>query len=180
MAGPAHVSSIEAIEDFRAALIIYLEKSLRAADDSLDDVSRTRTWLDQEQRRHWESQIHRRTKLLEMAQEELFSARTANLGETVTMKQLAVNRAKRSVDEATAKLDRLKLWSRRFDNEVRPEAKQIEKLRGMLTSEMRKALQQLTESVKALDAYSDRSPISSVAPEVRPAEAPAPAKEATP
>ena len=44
----ARVTSIEALGDFRARLIVFIEKTSVAVDDALDDVSRTRQWLQSE------------------------------------------------------------------------------------------------------------------------------------
>ena len=41
----AKVTSIEAIDAFKASLIVYLEKAGSVLDDVSDDVVRTRIWL---------------------------------------------------------------------------------------------------------------------------------------
>jgi len=49
----ANVSSTEAIERFRARLIVYRDKVKPLLADAADEVSRTREWLS-ERRRFWE------------------------------------------------------------------------------------------------------------------------------
>lgn len=160
MAHQAHVTSLEALDTFRAELIVYLEKATCAVDDVSDDVIRTRVWLQNDQRMHWETQIRQRTRALETAQQELFSARSSGLREATAAPQLAVSRAKRVLAEAQAKLDVLKRWSRRYDGEVAPLAKQVERLRDLLASDMRKAVAFLAQAVQALEAYADRAPVT--------------------
>ena len=46
MSGPAKVSSIEALEAFRADLIRYVEKARVALEDAESEVRRTRSWLE--------------------------------------------------------------------------------------------------------------------------------------
>jgi hypothetical protein len=49
-------------------------------DDALDDVSRTRSLLEGEQRQYWENRLRRRARDLETAEQELCNARASNLG----------------------------------------------------------------------------------------------------
>jgi len=158
MTPPAHVTSIEALATFRAQLIVYLEKASRAAADVTDDLVRLRTWLQEDQRLHWEAQIHRRTRELEAAQQELFSARMSGLREATAAQQMAVARAKRALAEAQAKLELTKRWGRRYEGEVAPLAKQVERLRDLFANDMRKAAPFLARAVNALEAYAERTP----------------------
>jgi len=153
MAEKAHVTSSEAIELFRASLIAYVGKTRPILEDGADEVSRTRQWLQNDRRIHWENQLRRRTKALEEAQQALFSSRLSNLRETTSAEQQAVARAKRAVAEAEEKLKVVKRWTRDFDNHVDPLVKQLEGLRTMLANTMPKAAAYLAQTIKAIDAY---------------------------
>jgi len=172
MAEKAHVSSSEAIEAFRASLIAYVGKTRPILEDGADEVSRTRQWLENDRRIHWENQLRRRTKTLEEAQQALFSSRLSNLRETTSAEQQAVNRAKRAVAEAEEKLKVVKRWTRDFDNHVDPLVKQLEGLRTMLANTMPKAAAYIVQTVKAIDAYVGVAPVgaASVAPTPEPSE----------
>mgnify|MGYP003393701018 CR=1 FL=1 len=152
----ARVTSIEALDDFRARLIVYVEKASVAVDDALDDVSRTRQWLQSEQLNYWGTQLRRRARDLETVEQELFSARIGNLHEATNTRQLAVRKARQSMDEAQAKLALLKKWNRHYDSEVAPLVAQVEKLRVLLSTDLQQAVTLLGRSVETLDAYSDR------------------------
>lgn len=153
MSNQAKINSVDAIADFRAHLIIALEKMKTAVDDASDDVSRTRTWLQYEKRMFWEGELKRRAKVLEMAQQELFSSRISNLQPSSLDKQMAVKRAKNAMDEATLKLQTLKKWTRVFDSEVEPLGRQIDKVRSVISGDMVEAVAYLTQMVKTLDEY---------------------------
>jgi hypothetical protein len=155
MADRAHVTSFEALEAFRAALIVYLTKARPALDNVSDDVLRTRLWLQNDQRTHWEGQVRRRAKALEQAQQALFSAGMANLREPSSAEQAALHRARRALTEAEDKLRRVKQWGREFENRVEPLAKQLEKLRTTLTNDMPKAVTYLAQTVKTLSEYAN-------------------------
>jgi hypothetical protein len=154
----ANVTSVEAIKEFRSNLIVYVTKARPALEEVSAEVLRTRLWLQDTQRPYWESQIKRRMKVLEEAQQALFSARLGNLREPTAAETAAVTRAKRSLEDAEGKLRITKLWSRDFDNRVEPLAKQLEKLHNILSIDLTKAIASLSETVKTLDAYSEAPP----------------------
>jgi hypothetical protein len=163
----AHVTSTEAIEAFRASLFIYLSKARPLLEDACDEVSRTRQWLQQEQRVHWENNRRRRAKQLEEAQQALYSAHLANLREPTAAEQAAVTRAKRSLTEAEEKLRILKRWTLEFDGRVGPLLKQLEQLRTLLVNDMPKAAAYLAQLLKTLAAYAAVPAGASVPPVVK-------------
>ena len=156
----AHVSSLEALEFFRASLILYVSKARPTLEEASSEVVRTRTWLQNEQRTHWESQVRRRTKELEQAQQALSSARLSDLREASSAEQRAVQRAKRAVEEAEAKLKLLKHWNREFDSRIDPLVKQLAKLHTLLSHDMVKAAAYLAQAMDTLAAYADVAPPS--------------------
>jgi hypothetical protein len=154
----AHVSSSDAIEQFRAALISYLSKTRPVLEDACDDVFRLREWLQRDRRLHWESEIKRRRKILEMAEQALFSARLGNLREPTSAETAAVTRARRSLTQAEEKLRAVKKWTIDFDNRVQPLVKELENLRTLFANDMPKAAQALGQVVRKLDEYAGVAP----------------------
>jgi chromosome segregation ATPase len=149
----AHVTSVDAIEAFRANLINYVSKARPTLEEVSADVLRTKLWLQNEQRTHLEAQVRRRNKDLEEAQQALFSARIANLRDETTAEQTNYHRARRTLNEAQDKLRVLKNWNREFDSRVDPLVKQMEKLHTLLANDLVQAIAYLGEAVKTLDAY---------------------------
>lgn len=173
MAERAHVASIEALESFRAALLVYMAKTRPTLEEAADDVLRTRLWLENEQRVHWEGQLRRHSKALEQAQQSLSSARFSSLREASAAEQAAVIKARRGVDQAEDKLRRIKQWARDFDSRVEPVARQLDKLTTFLANDLPKAAASLAQAVKILDAYA-----GGAIPSALDAGAPPPASEA--
>ena len=97
MPDQAHVTSLEALEKFRASLITYLTKARPALEEVSSDILRTRLWLENDQRSHWETQMRKRAKELEMAQSALSTARFSNLRDATTSEVMAVKKAKRNM-----------------------------------------------------------------------------------
>jgi hypothetical protein len=149
----AHVTSLEAIELFRSNLIVYLSQARPALDEVSAEVSRTRIWLEDEQRLHWESQMRRRMKELEQAQQALFSSRLGALRTETAAEQFAVHRAKEAVAQADLKLRILRKWNRDFESRVQPMVKQMEKLHMVLSNDMVKAVTYLNQAINTLSAY---------------------------
>jgi len=164
MADQAKITSVEAIETFRAALILYLGQARPALEEVSAELTRTKSWLQNDQRRTWETELRRRQKKLDEAQQELFSARLSTFQETTSLQMMAVQRWQRAVREAEEKLARLKKWDRELENRSEPLLKQAEQFQTFLTIEMPKAIAYLGETVKILEAYADTGPKPSAPP----------------
>jgi len=155
IADRANITSVEALESFQNVLVVYLDKARRTMDEISDEVKRTRTWVESDRLVHWKHEAKRRTRMLEMKQQELFSARIGNLREPTQGHQQAVRRARKSLDEANEKLDRIRRWTREFDNRVEPRARHVDKLRHTLTVDMGKAVLSLKQAIEALHKYAE-------------------------
>ena len=151
----ARVGSIGALEDFRAALIRYAERARRALDDVAGEVKRTRGWLETEQRQKWEAEHRRRSRVLEQAEQELYSARMSSLRDDKTAQQMAVNKARRAVAEAEEKLAVLERWRLSYDAKVGALAKQLESLHDTLSRRMPQAAVSLSNSIRHLQDYAE-------------------------
>ena len=158
----AHVTSVDALEAFRASLILYVSKARPTVEEVSADVVRTRQWLQNDQRMHWEGQLRRRQKTLEQAQQALLSARMSQLRHESSAELMAVQRAKRAVEEAEGKLKILKQWNREFDSRVDPLVKQLEKLHTVLAHDMGQAAAYLSRAIETLAAYAEIAPPSVV------------------
>lgn len=171
MAERAQVTSLEAIESFRAALILFLSKARPALEEITSEVLRSRQWLQHDQRRLWENEMRMRSKKLERAKAELFSVELSRLQEVSAAQQMAVHRAEHAVRDAEAKLSMLKKWDRDLDNRTEPYSKQIEQMHDFLTTEMPRAVAHLSQIIRTLEAYSERAPRELSEPNVPPTDA---------
>jgi uncharacterized coiled-coil DUF342 family protein len=161
MADRAQITSLDALESFQTALVLYLDKARRALDEISDEVKRTRTWVESDRHVHWSNEAKRRARVLEMKQQELFSARIGNLAEPTQGHQQAVRKARQALEEANQKLEQVRRWSREFDNRVEPLARHVDKLRHTLTVDMAKAAASLKQTLEILHQYAGMSPTPS-------------------
>jgi hypothetical protein len=155
MADRAQVTSIEAIESFRSALVIYLSKVRPALEEMSNEVLRARQWLQNDQRRLWEGELKMRTKKLERAKAELFSVSMSTLQEVSSVQQLLVHRAEAAFDEAQKKLAMLKKWDRELENRSEPLVKQVDQFQSSVSAEMPRAIAYLTQVIRSLEAYAE-------------------------
>ena len=170
----AKVSSVEALEAFRANLIIYLSKARPTLEEAGADVLRTRLWLQSEQRVRCEGEVRRRAQALEQAQQDLFSAGLADLRSVTSAEQAAVHKAKHALEQAEQKLSTVKRWNRDFESRVSPLAKQLDRLENILAQDLPKAIAYLATVVKTLEAYAGTKPAPAEAapPDSAPASTP--------
>ena len=99
-----------------------------------------------------------RSRQLEDAKQELFTATMSRMGDAASLQQMAVQRAQREMREVEEKLAVIKKWDRELDNRTAPLVKQMEQLHGFLCVEMDRAVAYLDQAIRALEAYRDVAP----------------------
>jgi len=155
MADRAQVTSVEAVESFRADLIVFLTRARAVLEEASDDVMRTRLWVQNDQRRVWEGETRVRGRKLEEARSELFSAQLSQFNESTALHLMTVQRAERAAREAEAKLALLKKWDRDLENRTDPLIRMVNQLHSFLTTDMGQAVAYLGQVVRSLEAYAD-------------------------
>ena len=155
MANDARVRSIEALETMRASLITFLARAKRAVDQVSEEVSRTRQWVQVEQRTFWTEQLRRRTRNLERAQQEYFSAKLSTMKQTMILQEQQLRKAKAEMDDATAKMQAVKKWTRDFDRYADPLVKKVDTMRQFLDHVMPRAIHYLDTTQRILADYAD-------------------------
>ncbi len=158
MADHANVSSIDALESFRADLIQYVEKVQVALEDAEGEVRRTRSWLDVDRTGYWGGQLKLRAKQLEQAEAELYNVTLTSPQESHAFQKMAVLKARRRMDEAEEKIRLLKHWRQTFDNCASPILRRLDPMFSLIGRDLPKGIHLLGESIRALQAYAERAP----------------------
>ncbi|MCP5557165.1 MAG: hypothetical protein H7A55_05390 [Verrucomicrobiaceae bacterium] len=164
MSNQAKITNLDALESFRSSLIVFMTKARRSLDDASDEVRRTRAWIQNDQRTHWEGELRRRRKIYDRVQQELLSARLSEFVDNPTVQQQAVRKARAAVEEAEEKIRHLKKWSRDFDHLADPMVKRLESLRFFIDQELPKGIAYLSEAQKTLEGYTQVPMIDSTPP----------------
>ena len=154
MADQAGVHSIEALERFRSALVIYQEKATASLHEIAYEVGRTRQWVQDEKLPYWTAEIRRLQRDLDDAQQRLFSAEISDFRDTPSAEQRDVKRLRESKRLAEEKLHTTRNWARQYDTVVAPLVKPAERLRT-LVEELTRAIHSLSEMIKSLESYAE-------------------------
>ena len=157
MSDQAKISSIDALEAFRADLIQYIAKARVALEDMEGDVRRTQTWLDTDRAQHWAGQIKLWTRNLHQAEQELYSANLTNPQAANAFQRMAVAKAKRNLEEAEDKMRVVKKWRQTFENRATPLLRQLDPMFHLVGQQLPKGVYSLGESIKALQSYAEKS-----------------------
>jgi len=157
MGTQARVTSVDALDSFRAGMVVFVTKARQAVDTVRDRVRRTRQWLQHDQRLHWEGEIRRRQRQLDQATQELYSARLTKMTATITLREAVVRKMKAAVEEAHQKLRNVKKWNQNFDSIADPLVKKLDGFRDYLDQEMPDAITFLYRASEILAAYAERS-----------------------
>jgi hypothetical protein len=155
MAEHANITSLEALETFRSNLIVYVTKSRNALHQINDEIRRTKMWLENDQKMHWEMEIRRRKRVLDQAEGELLTAKRSSLRNDVSAQILAVRRAKAAVEEAELKLRNVKKWAQNFESTLEPISKKLQRMGNFLNHDLPKGVQYLDQTQNTLQAYLD-------------------------
>ncbi|MGC1481286.1 MAG: hypothetical protein WA771_12320 [Chthoniobacterales bacterium] len=171
MASEAHVTSVEAIGDFRASLTLFAAGTRRSLDEVTSEIRRVREWIRNDRRFHWENQVRRWRKRLDEAQQELLQARMSSMRDEKSAQQQAVHQAKRELLAAEEKLRRIRHWQQHFEIAADPLVKQLNSLRTLGDHELPKAIAFLSNAERHLDVYTGNlAPADSSAPAESPTD----------
>jgi hypothetical protein len=155
MDSQARITDTDALENLRSALILFQARAKRSVDEVIDEVRRTKRWLEQEKREYWENQIRIRSRKLDQAEQELFNAKLSAWRDSIAREKAIVVKMRALVTEAEEKLRAIKHWDRNYESVVEPMTKGLSSLREFLEQELPKGIWQITNSIKSLDAYSE-------------------------
>jgi len=160
MSDQVNVTSIDALEAFRADLIQYVEKARTALEDAEGEVRRTRSWLDVERTGYWAGQCKQWTKQCAQTEAELYNVGLTRPQESHAFQKMAVLKARRKLEEAEAKLRVVRHWRQVFENRATPLLRQLDPMFFMVGRQLPQAIHSLGEAIKALQAYAEKAPVA--------------------
>jgi hypothetical protein len=155
MSQAAKVTSIDAIEEFKAAWCRFGTDAANALANLDLQVRRAFDWLD-ERTHFWKREIRRREELVIRAKGELLRREWGSRGgggPGTTDQEIALEEAKAQLREAETRLRNCKHWSQTLPREVMECQGPARLLRGMLESEFKNGVAVLEQKILALEAY---------------------------
>jgi hypothetical protein len=157
MSRGARVDSIDAIRYFRAALVKFQESANAALTDAESEMHQAHTWLENEQRQHWQREIRKCHELLMRAKEalrmkKLFKDSTGSRP-TAIDEEKAVKAAERKLAEAEQKAANVKRHLLKLPKEVQTYKGSVQRFATNVQQDIPLALAHLGEMVAKLDEY---------------------------
>lgn len=157
MARSARVQSTEAIKQFRAKLIKFAENAKAALGDTDAELLRTGTWLRQDRQSFWKAEYRKRAEEFQrtksaLSQKKLYKSATGDRQSTVE-EEKAHARAKRRLEEAQEKVDAVKSWIRKLEDERFLYKAQSQRMARAADLEIPRAVAMLDRVLDSLDSY---------------------------
>ncbi len=157
MSQGAKVSSVDALRQFRVALIKFADAAGVALGDAESDVQRIQMWLENEQMSHWQSQVRKRTEVVSKAKEAVRFKKVfkgaAGSKESVVDEEKALRIAERALEEAIQKLAATKSWVRQMQKEAQAYLGTVGRFATTVRADLPVAATKLDRMVAALEAY---------------------------
>lgn len=155
MAEKARVHSIQALTDFRPALVKFQEEVSTALMSAEADAGRMVLRLRTQMQPYWKKQIRVRTDELQRAKSKLIAKQAAKPGESRSTvdERKAVEKAKRRVQEAEEKHEATRRWIRRLEKEQAKYSGGVQALKSFVAAEVPRGLAELDRMIRALEAY---------------------------
>jgi hypothetical protein len=161
MADSAHVTSIEALEEFRAKLCNFGVDATNALAGLAMQVRRVFEWLD-EQTAYWQKEIRIRQEEAGRAKAQLLQRQgmggARGEGPGYTEQKIALEEALERLREAGQKLENCRHWAVTLPREVNECEGPARQLAGMLEADLRKAVALLEQKIRSLEEYVQITP----------------------
>jgi hypothetical protein len=155
MDGAARITSIDALSEFRAALIKFKSEAAAALIETESELQRTLLWLRHDQTAYWQRQARARQELLTRAKTDLYRKQVAQDREVrigVDQKK-AVEKAKRDLAQAEEKIEAVRRWIRTLDKEMVLYRGECQGLAAMIEGGVPEIVKRMDGMMDALRAY---------------------------
>jgi hypothetical protein len=167
MSQGANVRSVDAIRDFKLALINFAEEAQNALGSVEMEIRQIRNWLLRDQLTFWQSQIKRSQERVSMARADLFRRKISQSNSDAisdTEQKEAVREAERRLREAEEKVITIKKWIPILEHALSEYRSQSQPLGDRLSGRFAATLNLLERMLDTLDAYLAMAPPTAPAP----------------
>ena len=169
MSDAARLRSTEAIRDFRAHLIDYIDEAQAALGQAGSDVVRTLGWLKHDRMGFWRAEIRRRKRDVELARNEMFRKKleSSDMRTSAVIERKNLKRAEHRLAEAEQKEKATIRWIRHIERESALFKAGCNQMSSALQADLPKAVALLEKLSEHVEAYIRLKPKSGAAPVVR-------------
>ncbi len=156
MADSAKVLSVQALKDFRVALVTFTEEARNALGGVDMELKRMRDWLERDQLSYWQMQVKRRHEAMMTARTELSRRRISQQGSDAisdTEQKEALREAQRKLRVAEEKVEAVKKLIPIFHHAMSEYTSRATPLADHLSGGVDKSLGSLAKMIDSLESY---------------------------
>lgn len=154
----ANLRSIDALREFRAALVIFIEEATLAVQSMLMEIQKSFEWIEHERPHYWNAQGRRAYDLLARARAELEICRSRTVAghkpSCIEQKQ-ALARAKQRLQQCEDQKEIVKQWGNKLRHETDEFRGRLATLQALLEGELPKGVARLDRTLEILEAYAE-------------------------
>jgi hypothetical protein len=151
----AHVTSVEAMADFQAALLNFADRAKDVLTTADLELRRLIDWLA-DQAKHWQAEIRAAENAVWEAKTELTRKKMMRIGDrkpdTIDQEK-ALARAVAWLEHGQEMLERTRRWQQRFPDDMLDYEGPARQLKFLLECELPQASSFLTQKIEALENY---------------------------
>ncbi len=156
--GNANVQSLDALRDFRLALVAFHERAQTAMAELRAKIDRTKGWIDQDRPLYWREQQRRaydevtKTRIAY----DLCRLRTVGGRHSECIEEgVAKQRAKARLEYCQQKIDAVRRWSVKVGQEVDDYRGRTGPMQRQLEEDVPNMLAKLSRMIDAIEGYAD-------------------------
>jgi hypothetical protein len=152
----ANVRSVDAIKDFKVALVTFSEEARTALSGVDMEIRHVRNWLERDQLAYWKAQIKRCNEMVQQARTDLHRrqiSQSNSEAKSDAEQKEALRLAQRKLREAEEMVERIKRWVPILDHAIAEYHSQSQPLGDRLAGGLVSSLALLDRMVIALEEY---------------------------
>jgi len=174
----ANVRSIEAIKDFKLALLTYAEDARVSLGAMEMEIRQVRNWLERDQYSYWQGQVKRAKEGIAEARADLHRRQLSQMNSDAVSdsdQKEALRIAKRRLEEAEDKVERIKKWVPVLEHALSEYHSQSQPLSDKLSGGLVGSFALLERMIVALEGYmAVEAPSAPVLPPISAPDTPPP------
>ncbi len=156
MSDNAKVSSIDAIADFRVALIRFAEDVTSSLTSLQMEVNRSREWIEHDRPTYWKRKLRKQYDVVATARQELSACKRRGVGDkkpSCIEEEQAYKKARRRLEEIEEIINTIPRWKTKLSRDGDEYKARVSGLQRFIDNDIEKAILILERMTTILDEY---------------------------
>lgn len=156
MSESANVRSLEAVREFRPAMLSFAEDARAALESLRTEVHRTVEWIDHDRPAYWKEETRKSSDAVSEARSALSKKQVIGAGSDRQYdhdEKIALARAKKRFETAMEKQKAVRQWGIKTHRATDEYMTKLSRLEHMLNNDAPRAIGLLERMILALEAY---------------------------